>query len=87
MKASGPDGTKIGAWQRDLKTNRATWTHYWPNGQKKSKSAWNIGPEARDLKRNFFGYVADGPAQQWDDRGKLLAAHRFVNGTFVGTNQ
>jgi antitoxin component YwqK of YwqJK toxin-antitoxin module len=81
------DGKKVWLWQRDVKDNRATWTHYWPNGRKKTESAWNIRPQARDLKRNFFGYVADGPARQWDDRGKRIATHRFVNGTFVGTRE
>jgi hypothetical protein len=75
-----PDGKKLWSWQRDIKDNRAVWTHYWPNGQKKSASLWNTRPEARDLKRNFLGYVADGPALQWDDRGQPTATHHFVNG-------
>jgi hypothetical protein len=82
-----PDEKKVWEWQRDLKSNRATWTHYWPNGQKKSDSTWNLRPQARDLKRSFYGYVADGPARQWDDRGKLIAAHHFVNGTFVAMTE
>jgi hypothetical protein len=74
------DGKRIWTWQRDSKNNRAVWTHYWPNGQRKSESAWNTRPPARDLKRPFFGYVADGPARQWDDQGLPTASHRFVNG-------
>jgi hypothetical protein len=80
------DGKKVWTWRRDLKSNRATWTHYWPNGAKKTESTWNTRPEARDLNRTFLGYVADGPAQQWDEHGKRIASHRFVNGTLVGTN-
>jgi hypothetical protein len=82
-----PDARILWTWQRDVKNNRAIWTQYWPNGQKKSESTWNTRPEARDLKRNFFGYVADGPAQQWDERGKQLVSHRFVNGILPGASQ
>ncbi|HYG25169.1 MAG TPA: hypothetical protein VEH04_20565 [Verrucomicrobiae bacterium] len=78
------DGKTIWTWRRDMKNNRATWTHFWPNGQKKIESQWNIRPEARDLKRNFYGNVADGPARHWDSSGKLVATYRFVNGVFAG---
>jgi len=74
------DGTRDWTWQRDLKNNRAFWTYYWPNGNKKIESTWNTKPEARDLKRHFFGYVADGPSRQWDEQGNLVATHIFVNG-------
>jgi hypothetical protein len=80
-----PDGKLLWLWDRDLKSNRATWTHYWPDGKKKVESVWNIHPQARDLKRNFFGYVADGPARQWDEQGKLIATHQFVDGDILGT--
>lgn len=82
-----PDGKKVWKWERDLKHNRAIWTHYWPNGKKRAESAWNTQPVARDLKRSFFGYVADGPARQWDDHGKKIASHRFVNGDLAGTGE
>jgi len=75
-----PDGTKVWTWHRDLKTNRGIWTHYWPNGKKKYESTWNLRPEARDLKRQFYGYVAEGPAQHWDEQGKLIASYEFVKG-------
>jgi hypothetical protein len=78
------DGKKVWQWERKLKTNRATWTHYWPDGKKQAESTWNTRPVARDLRRNFFGYVADGPARQWDDQGKLIATHQFVNGELAG---
>jgi len=78
------DGKKLWVWERNLKTNRATWTSYWPNGQRKAESEWNLRPEARDLKRNFLGYVADGPAKQWDEQGKLVGSRRFVNGNLEG---
>jgi hypothetical protein len=80
-----PDGTRLWTWTRDLKTNRAVWTHYWPNGKKKIESNWNTRPEARHLKRNFFGYVADGPCREWDEHGKLIASHQFENGTMAGS--
>ena len=75
-----PDGKKAWTWHRDLKKNRGIWTHYWPNGKKKVESTWNIRPEARDLKRNFFGYVADGPSRHWDENGNLVATYNFVKG-------
>lgn len=75
------DGKKVWTWHRDLKNNRGVWTHYWPNGKKKIESTWNIKPEARDLKRNFFGYVAEGPSRHWDEQGDLIASHHFVNGS------
>jgi hypothetical protein len=75
-----PNGTRHWTWQRDLKNNRAIWTHYWPNGNKKIESEWNTKPEARDLNRLFFGYVAHGPSRHWDEQGNLVAKHIFVNG-------
>jgi antitoxin component YwqK of YwqJK toxin-antitoxin module len=81
-----PDGTKVWTWYRDLKTNRGIWTHYWPNGKKKYESTWNLRPEARDLKRQFYGYVAEGPAQHWDEQGKLIASYEFVKGDLQGTS-
>jgi hypothetical protein len=82
-----PDGTKLWTWQRDLKNNRAVWTHYWPNGKKKIESTWNTRPQARDLKRNFFGYVAEGPSQQWDQQGNLIATYLFENGDLAESDQ
>ncbi len=75
-----PDGTKIWTWQRDLTTNRGTWTQFWPNGNKKVESVWNLKPQARDLKRQFFGYVCDGDANHWDENGNLTATYVFKNG-------
>jgi len=79
-----PNGTRLWTWQRDLKNNRAIWTHYWPNGNKKIESTWDTKPEARDLKRQFLGYVAQGPSRQWDEQGNLVATHIFVNGDLAG---
>jgi hypothetical protein len=78
-----PDGKKIWTWHRDLKNNRGIWTHYWPNGNKKIESTWNIRPQARDLKRQFFGYVAQGPSRHWDKQGNLVASYDFVDGHCV----
>ena len=75
-----PNGTRFWTWQRDLENNRAIWTHYWPGGNKKIESTWNTKPEARDLKRHFLGYVADGPSRHWDEQGNLVATHIFVKG-------
>ncbi len=77
------DGQKIWVWEHDLKRNRSVWTQYWPNGKKKSESTWNTRPEARDLKRSFFGLVADGPVWQWNEGGALKYSGAFSNGSLV----
>jgi hypothetical protein len=76
-------GNKIWEWQRDLKSNRGVWTQFWPNGKKRFESTWNTDPQARDLKRNFFGYVADGPAKQWNEDGSLKTSGNFSNGSLM----
>jgi hypothetical protein len=77
------EGKVLWSWEHDLKNNRAVWTQYWPNGKKKSESAWNTKSQARDLKRSFFGLVADGLAQQWAEDGTLKFSGRFANGLLV----
>ena len=77
------DGKKIWSWSHDLKNNRAVWTQFWPNEKKKSESNWNTRPEARDLKRNFFGLVADGFAKQWNEDGSLKFSGNFSNGLLL----
>lgn len=76
-----PDGKKLWSWSHDLKHNRSVWTQYWPNGRKRVESTWNTQPEARDLKRSFFGLVADGPVQEWGEDGKPTHLGNFVNGS------
>jgi hypothetical protein len=49
------------------------------------ESTWNTRPQARDLKRSFFGLVADGLASQWNEEGTLLHADYFSNGNFRGS--
>lgn len=75
-----PDGRKLWGWSHDLEHNHSAWTQYWPDGKKKLESTWNTRPQARDLKRNFFGLVADGPVRQWDANGTLIFSGRFVDG-------
>lgn len=74
------DGGKVWSWSHDLKHNTATWTQFWPNGKKKFVANWNTDPVARDLKRNFFGLVADGPAKQLNEDGSLKFSGNFLNG-------
>ena len=78
-----PDKKELWNWSHDLEHNRSVWTQFWPNGRKKFQSAWNTHPAARDLKRNFFGLVADGPAQQWNEDGTLKCSAVFSNGALV----
>ncbi len=77
------DGKKLWSWEHDLKNNRSVWTQFWPNGKKKMESTWNTRPEARDLKRNFFGLVADGPAWQWNEDGSVKFSGNFSSGLLV----
>jgi len=77
------DGTKRWSWSHNLKQNVSTWTHYWPNGQKRVESTWDTHPEARDLKRQFIGYVADGPAKHWDAGGRLTDSYQFADGVLL----
>jgi antitoxin component YwqK of YwqJK toxin-antitoxin module len=78
-----PDGKKVWTWLHDLKWNHAVWTLYWPNGKKKIQSLWNTKPEARDLKRSFFGLVADGPVKQWNEDGSLKFSGNFSDGLLL----
>ena len=80
-----PDGTKLWSWMHDLKNHTSQWTHYWRNGGKQIESNWNTLPEARDLKRDFPGLVANGPAYQWDEKGTLLQTHYFTNGALTNS--
>mgnify|MGYP001618049402 CR=1 FL=1 len=58
-------------WARDRRADgTATWTHYWPNGQKKIESRWT-------------GLTADGAATRWDRDGRVVAENRFDRGTLV----
>lgn len=67
-------------WERDLINRTGVWTQYWPNGNKKVESHWNIQPKARDLDRTFYGYLAQGPSTHWDSDGKLLKVYQFNQG-------
>ena len=83
-----PEGVKLWGWLHDLKHNRSVWTQYWPNGRKKIESTWNTQSEARDLKRSFFGLVADGPAKRWNEAGALEFSGNFSNGLLLkGANK
>ncbi|MBP5699864.1 MAG: hypothetical protein J6W71_03340, partial [Methanobrevibacter sp.] len=42
-------------WERNQKTHKGIWTQYWPNGNKKLKSEWNLQPSPTDLNRPFIG--------------------------------
>ena len=77
-----PDGSKIWTWTHQPEKNLSAWTQYWDNGQKRIESSWNTRPTARDLNRNFFGYVADGDARGFDRDGKATTVSTFVNGQF-----
>jgi len=75
-----PDGAKIWSWAHDLKNHRSVWTQFWPNGRKRLQSTWNTWPVARDVPRNFFGLVADGPVKQWNEAGAEQCSGSFSDG-------
>ena len=77
------EGKKLWSWEHDLKNNRSVWTQFWPDGKKKSESSWNTKPQARDLKRTFFGLVAEGPARQWNQDGSVKFSGTFSQGLLV----
>jgi hypothetical protein len=77
----GADGTRIWSWNHDLANNLSTWTHWWPNGQKRLESHWNTNPAARDLPdRHFRGLVAHGTATHWNENGHQVGTYTFQNG-------
>jgi BNR repeat-like domain/MORN repeat variant len=78
------EGKMLWMWQHDLKNNKAVWMQFWPNGHTKLLSTWNTKPEARDLKRSFFGLVADGLVFRYNENGEIAAEYRFTNGIFAG---
>jgi antitoxin component YwqK of YwqJK toxin-antitoxin module len=78
------DGTKLWSWTHHPENNTSTWVHYRPNGRKRIESNWDSRPQARDLKRNFFGLVANGPAYQWNEDGSPANAYSFTNGFLAG---
>ncbi len=77
-----PSGDKIWTWVRHS-NNTGVWTQFWPNGRKKIESTWNTKPEARDLPRNFFGLVANGPVKQWNEDGSLKFSGNFSDGLLL----
>jgi hypothetical protein len=81
-----PNGSLVWKWNRDIEKNVGVWTHYWPNGNKKLESSWNLKPKPRDLKRNFLGYVADGPALHYNEKGVLINSYYFINGVIKDEN-
>jgi antitoxin component YwqK of YwqJK toxin-antitoxin module len=83
-KFFSPNGRELWDWTHDLKNNRGVWTQYWPNGRKKIQSEWNTKPRARDLRRSFFGLVANGPAFEWAESGERLHMYIFTNGILAG---
>jgi hypothetical protein len=78
-----PDGQVRWTWEHNLDQNQATWTQFWPDGRQKIQSVWDTKPMARDLKRSFYGRVADGPGRQWNQGGALSGTVDFRNGRIM----
>lgn len=81
-----PDGAILWRWSHDLENHTSVWTQYWPNGRRKFQSTWDTKPEARDLKRQFFGLVANGLAGHWSETGEVINQSRFSDGKFTEGN-
>ena len=79
------DGTLRWKWERNRKTQIGIWTQYWPNGNKKLVSEWNLRPTPRDLNRPFIGCVAQGTTNHFDIYGNLIRAYHFSNGILQDT--
>ena len=72
-------GTKVGQetlWDREGRKRwnwehhadgTSVWTQYWASGKLKARSSWQA-------------FRAHGPAQRWDETGKLVSDVRFLNG-------
>jgi len=81
----GPDGTKIWSWGHNSLAHTSIWKHYWSNGFQRIESRWNSYPQARDLARNFSGYVADGVTYHWNKDGSGAYGYNFDEGEYTGS--
>ena len=79
------DGTLRWQWERNRKAHKGTWIHYWPNGNKKIVSEWNLQPTPRDLNRIFIGCVADGTTTHYNTYGNIIRIYHFSNGILQDT--
>jgi len=59
-------GAKKWAWDHG-KDGKASWTQYWPNGDKRVESHW-------------AGVKADGAAKRWDRSGHIISDVMFRAG-------
>jgi len=67
---SDRDGRKVWSWDHQG-NGISLWTQFWPNGQKKHKSAWRDGR-------------CEGVAKHWNNRGKITGQFEFKDGNLVG---
>ena len=72
-------------WERNTKTHKGIWTHYWSNGNKKIVSEWDLQHTPRDLNRPFTGCVANGTTSHYDSYGDLIRTYHFSNGILQDT--
>jgi hypothetical protein len=78
------DGVKVWSWSHQMDNDTSSWIHYWPNGRKHIESHWSSKSRPRDLERNFFGLMANGPAYHWNEDGGPAHAYGFTNGFYAG---
>ena len=70
-------------WKVDVTTHTAVWTQYWPNGQKRVESTWDIFTTPRDGHHPLCGRIAEGPARHYDEQGQLVGEYWFHKGVLV----
>lgn len=61
-----PEGVRLWSWEH-RPDGTSIWTHWWPNGSKKTESTW----------RNF---QCEGMATQWDQAGQVVRQVKFEHG-------
>lgn len=79
-----PEGKKLWTFTHDLKTDHSVWRQFRPDGSLRHLSTWNTKPQARDLKRSFFGMVADGPCYECAADGSAERMAVFHDGVYSG---
>ena len=63
------NGIILWSWNHKI-DGPSLWTTYWPNGEKKTESAW-------------VNKKCEGEIKEWKVNGELLNNYRFVSGVLV----
>ena len=66
----GADGKRLWSWEHKP-DGTSVWTHWWPNGRKRSESTWR-------------GFQCEGTATRWNRSGEVADRMEFHHGMPVG---